>query len=142
MKRVNQDLSHVKPNKAAGARIPLIDGIEKVSGKAKYTTDLDAHGALVGVILRSPYAHAEIVNIDVSAARALPGVKAVITGDDCGAPFGILPISENEYPLAKEKLRYRGDAVAAVEAGLRDAGVDGSRRWRQLMRRPHAKPWI
>ncbi|MCB1663699.1 MAG: molybdopterin-dependent oxidoreductase, partial [Pseudomonadales bacterium] len=116
MKRVNQDLSHVKPNKAAGARIPLIDGIEKVSGKAKYTTDLDAHGALVGVILRSPYAHAEIVNIDVSAARALPGVKAVITGDDCGAPFGILPISENEYPLAKEKLRYRGDAVAAVAA--------------------------
>lgn len=116
MKKVNQDLSHVKPNKAAGARIPLVDGIEKVSGQAKYTADLDDQGALVGVILRSPYAHAEIINIDLSAARALPGVKAVITGDDCGAPFGILPISENEYPLAKDKLRYRGDAIAAVAA--------------------------
>ncbi len=116
MNRPQQDLTHVKPNKAAGARIPLIDGIEKVSGQAKYTADLDAEGALVGVILRSPYAHAEIVNIDISKARALPGVEAVITGEDCGAPFGILPISENEYPLARGKLRYRGDAVAAVAA--------------------------
>ena len=115
-KNLNRDLSHVQPNKAAGARIPLIDGIEKVSGKAKYTADLDARGALVGVILRSPYAHAEIIHIDTTAAKALPGVEAVITGEDCGAPFGILPISENEYPLAKDKLRYRGDAVAAVAA--------------------------
>lgn len=114
--KIPKDLSHIVPNKAAGARIPLVDGIEKVTGKAEYTADLDARGALVGAILRSPYAHAEIINIDVSEARALPGVKAVITGDDCGAPFGILPISELEFPLAKDKLRYRGDAVAAVAA--------------------------
>ncbi len=116
MNKVLQDLMQVKPNKAAGARIPLIDGVEKVSGQAKYTADLDADDALVGAILRSPYAHAEIVNIDISEAKALAGVKAVITGEDCGAPFGILPISENEYPLARGKLRYRGDAVAAVAA--------------------------
>jgi 4-hydroxybenzoyl-CoA reductase subunit alpha len=114
--KIEKDLSAVRPNRAAGARLPLIDGIEKVTGKAKYTADLDAPDALVGVILRSPYAHAEIINIDVARARELPGVKAVITGADCGAAFGILPISELEYPLAQGKLRYRGDAVAAVAA--------------------------
>ncbi len=111
-----QSLSHITPNKAAGARIPLIDGVEKVTGKAEYTADLDDRDALVGAILRSPYGHAEIINIDVSEALALPGVKAVVTGDDCCAPFGILPISELEYPLARGKLRYRGDAAAAVAA--------------------------
>ncbi|MCW9046305.1 MAG: 4-hydroxybenzoyl-CoA reductase subunit alpha [Alphaproteobacteria bacterium] len=111
-----EDLKNAKPNKAAGARIPLVDGIEKVTGKAQYTADLDDHGAFTGLIFRSPYAHAEIVNLDISAAQALPGVMAVITGEDCGAPFGILPIAENEYPLVKEKVRYKGDAVAAVAA--------------------------
>ncbi|MBT4520123.1 MAG: hypothetical protein HOC23_08955, partial [Halieaceae bacterium] len=73
--KIEKDLSAVRPNRAAGARLPLIDGIEKVTGKAKYTADLDAPDALVGVILRSPYAHAEIINIDVARARELPGVK-------------------------------------------------------------------
>ncbi len=108
--------SELKPNKAVGDRLPLIDGIEKVSGKADYTADLDPRGALVGLILRSPYAHADITKLDISEALALPGVAAVITGDDCCAPFGILPISENEFPLVKDKVRYRGDAVAAVAA--------------------------
>ncbi len=106
----------VTPNKAVGDRLPLIDGIEKVSGKAEYTSDLDHRGALTGLIFRSPFAHGNIKRLDVSAARALDGVAAVITGDDCCAPFGILPISENEYPLVKGKVRYRGDAVAAVAA--------------------------
>ncbi|HJL57514.1 MAG TPA: molybdopterin cofactor-binding domain-containing protein, partial [Arenicellales bacterium] len=118
MKRqVKKDLGNIRPNQAVGARLPLVDGIDKVTGKAKYTADLDAPDALIGAILRSPYAHAEIIKIDVSRARELAGVRAVITGEDCGAPFGILPISELEYPLAKGKLRYRGDAVAAVAAG-------------------------
>jgi len=108
--------TQVTPNKAVGDRLPLIDGIEKVSGKAEYTSDLDHRGALTGLIFRSPYAHGNIKRLDVSAARALDGVVAVITGDDCCAPFGILPISENEYPLVKGKVRYRGDAVAAVAA--------------------------
>ncbi|RLA03053.1 MAG: 4-hydroxybenzoyl-CoA reductase subunit alpha, partial [Gammaproteobacteria bacterium] len=106
----------VKPNQAVGDRLPLVDGIEKVSGKAEYSADLDSRGALVGLILRSPCAHGEITRLDLSAARALPGVAAVISGDDCCAPFGILPISENEFPLVKGKVRYRGDAVAAVAA--------------------------
>ena len=105
-----------KINHGAGDRIPLIDGIEKVTGTAKYTADLDHSGALVGRILRSRWSHAEILGIDASRALALPGVAAVITGDDCDQPFGVLPITENEYPLARGKVRYRGDPLAAVAA--------------------------
>lgn len=99
-----------------GTRTPLIDGVDKVTGRARYTADLAAPGALVGRILRSPHAHARIVAIDTRAARALPGVHAVCTGEDTPVPFGVLPIAENEYPLARDKVRYRGDPVAAVAA--------------------------
>jgi len=96
--------------------VPLIDGIEKVTGKARYTADLDHADALVGRIFRSPYSHAEIVRLDVSAARALDGVIAVVTGDDCPHTYGVLPIAMNEYPLARGRVRYRGEPVAAVAA--------------------------
>jgi len=103
-------------NGTVGARTPLVDGIEKVTGKAKYTADIVAMGALVGRILRSPVAHGRILSIDTSAAEALDGVVAVCTGADTPVPYGVLPIAENEYPLAREKVRYRGDPVAAVAA--------------------------
>ena len=96
--------------------VPLIDGIEKVTGRARYTADLDHADALVGRILRSPVSHGEIVVLDVSRARALDGVMAVITGDDCSHTYGVLPIAMNEYPLARGRVRYRGEPVAAVAA--------------------------
>jgi len=101
---------------SVGVRQPLIDGVEKVTGRALYTADLPARDALVGAILRSPLAHARIARIDVSRARALPGVRAVITGDDCDVPYGVIPIAQNEYPLARERVRYCGEPVAAVAA--------------------------
>jgi 4-hydroxybenzoyl-CoA reductase subunit alpha len=101
---------------AVGVPTPLVDGVEKVTGKAKYTADFNAHDALVGKILRSQVAHARIISIDTSAAEALEGVVAVATGADTPVPFGVLPISENEFPLAREKVRYQGDPVAAVAA--------------------------
>ncbi len=105
------------PGKGAiGRRMPLIDGIEKVRGTARYTADIAAPDALVGRILRNPYPHAEIVAIDVAAARALPGVAAVLTGADCDKTYGVLPIAMNEYPLARDRVRYRGEPVAAVAA--------------------------
>ena len=58
-------------NGTVGARTPLVDGVEKVTGKAKYTADIAAPGALVGRILRSPHAHARILSIDTAAAEAL-----------------------------------------------------------------------
>ncbi len=101
---------------SVGVRQPLIDGVEKVTGRALYTADLPARDALVGAILRSPLAHARIRRIDVSRARALPGVYAVITGDDCDVPYGVIPIAQNEFPLSRERVRYCGEPVAAVAA--------------------------
>jgi 4-hydroxybenzoyl-CoA reductase subunit alpha len=54
------------PSKSIGHYVPMVDGPEKVSGRAQYTADLPAKGALVGRILRSPVAHAEILNVDIS----------------------------------------------------------------------------
>ena len=105
-----------RPKLAVGVRQPLIDGVEKVTGRARYTADLFATDALVGVILRSSIAHGEIRHIDASRARALPGVHAVITGDDCDMAYGVIPIAQNEFPLARGRVRYRGEPIAAVAA--------------------------
>ncbi|MCC7326508.1 MAG: 4-hydroxybenzoyl-CoA reductase subunit alpha [Burkholderiales bacterium] len=111
---------------AAGQRTPLIDGIEKVTGRARYTADLPFGDALVGRILRSPVAHGEIRGIDTRAALAIPGVRAVVTGTDFAAPYGVIPIAQNEWPLARGRIRYRGEpvaAVAAVDAETADAAL-------------------
>ena len=102
--------------KLARPGVPLIDGIDKVTGRARYTADLEHAGALVGRILRNPVSHGEILRLDVSKAREVEGVAAVITGDDCSLTYGVLPVSMNEYPLARGKVRYRGEPVAAVAA--------------------------
>lgn len=96
--------------------VPLIDGIEKVTGRARYTADLMHADALVGRIFRSPFSHGEIVRLDVSKARAVEGVAAIVTGADCPHGYGVLPVAMNEYPLARGRVRYRGEPVAAVAA--------------------------
>lgn len=106
----------VTPVKSVGVPMPMVDGPEKISGKALYAADFVEKDALVGRILRSPLAHANILTIDTSAAEALPGVEAVVTGDDFVGPFGVLPIARTEWPIARERVRYRGEAVAAVAA--------------------------
>ena len=63
-----------------GTSTPRVDGVDKVTGKALYSADFPLTGVLWGKVLHSPHAHARIVSIDTSAARALPGVVAVITG--------------------------------------------------------------
>jgi 4-hydroxybenzoyl-CoA reductase subunit alpha len=113
-------MSDIAPTHTIGAYVPMVDGPEKVSGRAKYTADFVEPGTLAGRIFRSPYSHAEILEIDVSAAAALPGVVAVVTGADCDKPFGVLPVARTEHPLARERVRYRGEPVAAV-AALDDA---------------------
>ena len=107
---------HVKPHKYVGVAQPLIDGVDKVTGRAKYSADLPFPDALVGRILRSPHAHANIKRLDASKALALPGVRAVVTGEDSDVPFGILPIAKDEYALARGKVRYKCEEVAAVAA--------------------------
>src|SRR5262249_61299971 len=67
-------------------------------------------------LLRSPVSHAEIARGDVVAACALDGVVAIVTGEDCAQPYGVLPVAMNEYPLARGRVRYRGEPIAAVAA--------------------------
>ena len=112
---------------AIGVRTPLIDGIDKVTGRARYTADLPFGTPLVGRILRSPVAHGVIRAIDTTAARALPGVRAVITGEDFAAPYGVIPIAQNEWPLARDKVRYRGEPLVAV-AAIDDATAEAAMR--------------
>ena len=110
-------MNEVLPTHTIGGYVPMVDGPEKVSGRAKYTADIAvAPGTLTGRIFRSPYAHAEIVEVDVSRALKVPGVRAIITGADCDKTFGVLPIARSEHPLARDKVRYRGEPVAAVAA--------------------------
>jgi len=109
-------MNKIVPTHNIGGYVPMIDGPEKVSGRAKYTADILGAGQLAGHIYRSPYSHGEIVEVDVSEARKLPGVRAIVTGADCDKAFGVLPIARTEYPLARDKVRYRGEPVAAVAA--------------------------
>ncbi len=103
-----------------GKGIPRVDGPAKASGKAIYTVDVELPGMLYGKILRSPHPHARLLKVDTSAAQQLPGVKAVITGEDVRAvryAFVDTPrYPADEQPLAVDKVRYIGDEVAAVAA--------------------------
>ena len=93
----------------------MLDAGLKVKGAAKFTDDLVLPGMLFGKILRSPLPHARILNIDTSKAEKLPGVKGVVTGRDIpDRQYGIVPMAKDEYALAKDKVRYIGDDVAAV----------------------------
>ncbi|MCA9046086.1 MAG: hypothetical protein KDA69_17290, partial [Planctomycetaceae bacterium] len=73
---------HDNKYKVIGTRPVRHDGADKVTGRAKYGADTQLSGMLYGYILRSPHAHANIKSIDTSAAEAVPGVYAVITGKD------------------------------------------------------------
>ncbi|MFQ6040364.1 MAG: xanthine dehydrogenase family protein molybdopterin-binding subunit, partial [Candidatus Poribacteria bacterium] len=98
-----------------GRRIPKVDGVEIVTGKAKFTVDLMLPHMLHGKIKRSPYPHAKIKSIDTSKAKALFGVRAVVTGMDF--PARRLPgCLYDEYPVARDRVRYVGEPVAAVAA--------------------------
>jgi 4-hydroxybenzoyl-CoA reductase alpha subunit len=88
----------------------------RVTGQVRYTDDIHLPRMLWGRLLRCPHPHARIVRIDVTRALARPGVLAVITGKDMPERFGIIPWTPDEYPLALERARFVGDAVAAVAA--------------------------
>lgn len=99
-----------------GTPQPQIDARDKVTGRARYADDIRLPNCLHAAILRSPHASARILSIDTARAAALPGVKAVLTGADFERTFGVLPISKDEPALARERVRYVGEPVAAVAA--------------------------
>ena len=93
-----------------------IDGTEKVTGTARYTADITLPGTLHGKTLKSPHPRARIVRIDTSAARALPGVRVVITGRDI-ADAGLWGRAVKDVPvIAVNEVRFAGERVAAVAA--------------------------
>ncbi|NIS88548.1 MAG: molybdopterin-dependent oxidoreductase, partial [Woeseiaceae bacterium] len=100
-----------------GASIPRVDAADKVTGRAKYTADIYLPNMIHGKLLGSPIAHGLIKKIDVSKAKALPGVLAVLTGADVtDTKHGVSPARYDEDILAKEKVRHVGDPIAAVAA--------------------------
>ncbi|MDA8189042.1 MAG: xanthine dehydrogenase family protein molybdopterin-binding subunit [Dehalococcoidales bacterium] len=100
-----------------GKRIPRTDSVPRVTGEAKYSADLSLPGMLYAKVLRSPYAHAKILNIDTSKAERLPGVRAIITGKDA-IPYkwGVFAYTRDMQLLPSDKVRYFGEEVAAVAA--------------------------
>ena len=109
-----------------GSRPIRHDGEEKVTGRARYSADINLPGLLQAKVLRSPHAHARIKSIDASRALALPGVKAVVTSADFNQPTGrVIDLGEgaminpkflSNNCMAADKALYKGHAVAAVAA--------------------------
>ncbi len=100
-----------------GKRLPNVEAFDKVTGAAKYTNDITLNRMLYGKVLRSPHPHAEIKNIDFSEAKRLPGVVDVIVGKDVPHNSRILGSTVNDQSvLTEDKVRFIGDAVAAVAA--------------------------
>lgn len=98
-----------------GKSVPRIDARPKVTGQAIYINDMVLPGMLIGKILPSPWAHARILRVDTSQAKKLPGVKAVITSADL--PDTRVGVFIKDMPvMARNKVRFRGEPVAAVAA--------------------------
>ena len=93
-----------------------VDGRAKAIGQLRFADDLVLPRMLHAKLLRSPHPHAVIESIDISRAQAHPGVQLVLTGAAFPVPYGIMPVSQDEHPLARERVRFVGDPVAAVIA--------------------------
>ncbi|OGP53436.1 MAG: hypothetical protein A2Y65_07025 [Deltaproteobacteria bacterium RBG_13_52_11] len=107
----------MKTYSVVGKSVERTDARVKVTGSARYAGDLVAPGMLHAKLLRSPLAHARILHIDTSRARALPGVMAAITGKDFpGIPFGTRPDIRDQLPMPITKVHHFGEGVAAVAA--------------------------
>ncbi|SPD74686.1 putative 4-hydroxybenzoyl-CoA reductase, alpha subunit [uncultured Desulfobacterium sp.] len=110
-----------------GKRLPFIDAVDKATGQAKYAANYILPGMLMGRLLRSPYPHAKVLNIDYSKALSLSGVKAVVTGADIeaikGEKYGFFRSRRDETGLTT-KARYIGDPVAAVAAVDEDTAIE------------------
>ncbi|MDE3073866.1 MAG: xanthine dehydrogenase family protein molybdopterin-binding subunit [Chloroflexota bacterium] len=122
-----------KPSKQlgyVGRPIPRREDDRLTTGRGRFVDDIHLRGMAHAALLRSPYAHARIASIDTAAARAMPGVHAVITGQDARSrtkPMGTLvptPRQVTHYCLAVDKVRFVGEPVAAVAADSRAIAED------------------
>src|SRR4029434_7590406 len=123
---------------AIGQPVTQEEGPDKVSGKALYAADLLLPGMLWGKVLRSPYPHAHIRRIDTAQARRVPGVHAVLTGQDLpdqrvGRLLRDIPV------LARDRVLFIGEKVAAVAAGNLEAAGEGLRARAGIVRRRESR---
>jgi len=130
----------IVPFEGIGASVRRKEDLRFLSGRGRYTDDINRPGQTHAWFLRSPHAHARITSIDLAAARAMPGVIAIFTGDDMaadkigGVPCGWQihskdgsPMNEPGHPvLAQGKVRFVGDAVAMVVAQTRPQARDAA----------------
>ena len=116
----------MKQLRVVGKPLPRLDGVDSVTGRATYTVDVALPGLLYAKLFRSPLPHAKIRRLDVSRARALPGIATVLTAEDAPRKrfgFGI----QDEELFARDKARYVGDVIAAVAAsdeGTADQAIE------------------
>src|ERR671932_782971 len=113
-----------KDLRVVGKPFRKVDARSKCVGETRFADDISLARMLYCKILRSHVPHALIKSIDTSKARALPGVLAVITGEDLPIPYGILPVSQDEHALCTDKVRFIGDPVAAVAAVDEDTAFE------------------
>ena len=109
--------------RTVGKSLPRAEGSDKVTGRTRYTADLPVQGVLWGKVLRSSVPHARIVKIDISKAKKLPGVHAVLAGADL-PPVFVGSRMKDMPVLARERVRFVGDPVAAVAAESKDIGEE------------------
>ncbi len=112
--------------RVVGQAVPRLDGRAKVTGEYIYGMDFTVPGMLHGRVLRSPQPHARIVYVDTRKARALPGVRAIITGKDL--PDVMMPgVVYDQPPLARDRVRYVGEPVALIAATRPDIADEAAR---------------
>ena len=115
------------PLKTVGHAAQRIDAVKRVTGAATYTGDIQLPGMLYARVLRSPHAHARIRSIDTSKAQALPGVKAVLTRENCDVVWSSGDTRNKRY-LFNNPVRFAGDAVAAIAATDRHIAEEAMRQ--------------
>jgi len=101
-------------SKYVGQSVPREDAIPKVTGTAMFVHDMSLPGMLHAATVKSPHAAARIVSIDTAAARALTGVRAILTGEDL--PYRLGLYVQDKLILARDCVRYQGEPVVAIAA--------------------------
>lgn len=119
-----------RPFAVVGKRHGKPDALDAMVGLTKYTDDIVLPRMLHAKILRSPHAHARILAIDTAEAEMMEGVHAVVLGAEMPTRYGVIPWTPDEQALAVDKVRYVGDAVAAVAATSEDIAAEACKRIR------------
>jgi len=121
-------VTETESNHRVGLRVPKPDSFLHVTGASKYAADLKREGMLYAKILRSPHHHARILGIDTSEAEAMPGVDAVVTHKDIPGIKTLVNGRPQLYLFSKDRVRYMGEAVAAVAAVSEAVAEEAIRR--------------